>query len=175
MAERKVEVGAYLLISAQCKRGGWYKKNGKREPTSEEEKAWMIAIVSGKQKKLMVKPRNEDLWYRSVVDAAGPSPDSVRFGNKKKRKLKLEKSKKRDKSLCEVDLDSKTRRRVNLQPRPVLALAFAAVVAEPSTAAFLSTLAAPRNRRTKARWDSVKRLLIERKTALVDIAIVEYS
>ena len=134
----------------------------------------MEAIVSGKQTKLMVKPRNEDVWYRSVVDARGHSPDSVRFDHAKKGKVKVVKAKNANKSSRDLTNKRECRRTVNLHPRPVLALAFAAVVAEPSTSAFLSALATPHNLRTKAKWESVRRLLARRKSVLLkQVAIVD--
>ena len=147
-------------------RGGWHKKVGVKEAGTENTKRWLLAVATGKQKKLMVKPRNETVWYRSLVVAHGHTADSVRIGNTgKKRKRNAAGNRK-----ASQGSSSNTRKAVRLHP--AIALARAAASCEPATCAFLQALSMPGGS-TESAWLSVKTLLNQRKDVLVkQLAIV---
>ena len=135
--------------------------------SEEKAKHWMMAVVTGKQKKLMVKPRNEAVWYRSLVVACGRTADCVRIGNSgnhsKKRKRKTGKPK-------PLHASTNTRKAVRLHP--AIALARAATSCDPATCAFLRALCMPGGS-TESTWESVKSLLTQRKDILLKkLAIV---
>ena len=165
-APREQSALGHAALLEACREGGWlltYKKSGK-QLGSETAKLWAEAVGTGKQLKLMVKCRNESVWYRSKVVALGHTADSVRIGRsdktRKKRKRNAEHLIDVQKTKPRVE---KTQKVVRLHP--VMALARAAKSCDPATCAFLQYLCAP-GPSSILTWTNVKRILSQRKDVL---------
>lgn len=144
--------------------GSWTLRNARNNRSvskNDEEvmRKWTTAILTGKQRKLMVMPQSEPgFWYRCYVISMGPTPGSVRLNKKQKRKRK------NTAESCPLHQPAKQRVKRAMSLRPTLSVSWGAILSDPATSAFLNALSTENCALSK--WEGVKDLLTNRKNVL---------